>query len=234
MLKNKVKRIIFDADDTLWPNNKFYMDAERDLTTIIKEAGHDNQVIKDKFDSVEKKVVATFGYGSNNFIRIMKELYDYFLDGKATGDTDSRFRKIVQQFEQHPYRTPQFFPDVIETMNILKQSYDLYILTKGNYQEQNSKLELSGIDQMVIEYFIPPEKDDAYYKQLLEDKGWNPETTCMVGNSPKSDINPALRQGMYAILIPYEFTWKLDNEAIAVSSNKFFKISGFGKLTTLL
>ena len=106
-------------------------------------------------------------------------------------------------------------------------------MTKGEYLEQETKIVNSGISEIVDDYFIPNEKNDSIYKNLLNEKGWNPEETCMVGNSPKSDINPALRNGMYAVYIPYSETWKLDFEPIETCGERFYEINNFVELQKL-
>jgi putative hydrolase of the HAD superfamily len=36
----------------------------------------------------------------------------------------------------------------------------------------------------------------------------------MIGNSPKSDINPALAAGLNAVFVPHPRTWSLENEDV--------------------
>ena len=82
-------------------------------------------------------------------------------------------------------------------------------------------------------YFILPEKNDKAYSRLIKENGWLANETCMVGNSPKSDINPALRAGMYAIYIPYEDTWKLDNEPLEEVDEKLVVVNRFSELKSI-
>ena len=41
--------------------------------------------------------------------------------------------------------------------------------------------------------------------------------TWMVGNSPKSDINPALAAGLNAVFVPHDNTWILEHEELAAA-----------------
>jgi putative hydrolase of the HAD superfamily len=36
----------------------------------------------------------------------------------------------------------------------------------------------------------------------------------MIGNSPKSDINPALAVGLNAVFVPHPRTWRLEHEEV--------------------
>jgi putative hydrolase of the HAD superfamily len=39
----------------------------------------------------------------------------------------------------------------------------------------------------------------------------------MIGNSPKSDINPALEAGLNAVFVPHAHTWVLEKQEIEAS-----------------
>ncbi len=224
-----IKQILFDADDTLWENNVYYVRATDDLLDLFENAGFDRQSIQEEFDRLELQVVRERGYGSHNFVWILETLnenHDKVIDQKA-------FEQIVQRFKEHPNRKPQLFDGVIDTLNYLKDKYRLYVLTKGEFKEQEQKIINAGIHEIVDGYFIVPEKEDSVYREILAKHKWQAEETCMVGNSPKSDINPALRVGMYAVYIPYRDTWKLDDEPIEAVDNRFFKLSRFTELKEL-
>jgi putative hydrolase of the HAD superfamily len=229
-LTKQIKQIIFDADDTLWENNIFYIQASNDFIDLIQQAGFSREAVESDFDTLELKVVKEMGYGSGNFVYILEELfkkYNLITNNKLD---NARFQTIIQRFTKHPVSKPCLFDQVVETLQYLKQNYELYILTKGEYIEQKGKIERAGIINIVNDYFIPHEKNDKTYRELLSKFNWKPEETCMVGNSPKSDINPALRNGMYAIFIPYQNTWKLDNEPINSIDGKLIVLDRFSEL----
>ncbi len=230
----QIKQIIFDADDTLWENNIYYVQASSDFFDLIEESGFDRRKIQQDFDDLELRVVRERGYGSHNFVYILEELFRRYQKlSKSTLDR-RRLREIVDRFKHHPSSPPRLFEGVVDTLQYLKPKYGLYVLTKGDFEEQRGKILLAGIDRYVNDFFIMPEKDDRTYCDLLQKHHWKAEETCMVGNSPKSDINPALRCGMYAIHIPYRDTWKLDNEAIQAIDGRFFELKQFTDLKKVL
>jgi putative hydrolase of the HAD superfamily len=61
---------------------------------------------------------------------------------------------------------------------------------------------------------IVPEKDTTTYHRLSSELGVDPKYTWMIGNSPRSDINPALAAGLNAIYIPHPDTWHLEHEEV--------------------
>ncbi len=233
-LENRIKRILFDADDTLWENNLFYMEANANFFDLLGEGGFGEEEISKEFDALEMKVIKERGYGSINYIYILEELfakYNKLCGGKLN---EERLRDIIERFMEHPVQKPLVFDRVEETLNCLREKYKLFILTKGDKEEQSGKIIRSGLDKFVEDYFVLPEKSDKEYRVLLERFNWKAHETCMVGNSPKSDINPALRNGMYAIYIPYHDTWKVDMEPIENSTQRLIELRNFAELKTVL
>ncbi len=226
-----IKQIIFDADDTLWESNIFYLKAAYDFFDLLENEGIKRSYAEDAFNKLENQVVEDLGYGSINFIFILKELYRKF---QITGKHNKgKLNRIIEEFNSHKLGKPNLFENVPEITEKLSHEYRLYILTKGNYQEQESKILKSDLLKFLQNYFILDEKNDPAYANLLKVNNWNAEETCMVGNSPKSDINPALRNNMYAVHIPYRNTWKVDIEPIIKTNGKYKKINSFIELTDL-
>jgi len=226
----QIKQIIFDADDTLWANNIYYVVATNDFIKLAEEIGFDHQEVQADFDRLEIQVVQERGYGSKNFVYILEQLFERYksLNGKRLNQ--QKFTAIIDQFSEHPRSKPALFENVLSTLRDLRNRYDLYILTKGEQEEQKNKIINAGIHKVVNKYYIVPEKNDQVYLNLLIENEWKAEETCMVGNSPKSDINPALRCGMYAVYIPYSDTWKLDVEPIEDFKHRFVEIKQFDDL----
>jgi len=104
---------------------------------------------------------------------------------------------------------------VAETLARLSGHCRLLLLTKGDQKAQESKLARSGLGHLFDGMHIVPEKDAEVIRRLLAHYGLEPEQTWMVGNSPRSDINPALEAGIGAIYVPHPDTWKLELEEIA-------------------
>jgi putative hydrolase of the HAD superfamily len=90
----------------------------------------------------------------------------------------------------------------------------LILLTKGALEEQSGKVERSGLKDYFAEIEIVPEKDLTTYSTLVSKHGLSAESTWMVGNSPKSDINPALAAGLNAVFVPHGATWILEHEEV--------------------
>jgi putative hydrolase of the HAD superfamily len=88
-------------------------------------------------------------------------------------------------------------------------------MTKGDFTEQSGKVERSGIKDYFAAVEIVAEKNAPTYKEVVSKYQLMFETTWMVGNSPRSDINPALAAGVNAVFVPHDNTWALEHETVA-------------------
>ncbi len=88
---------------------------------------------------------------------------------------------------------------VAETLPFLAEKHELTLFTKGEPAEQNRKIDLSGLRPLFAHCEIVKEKNKRAYEELARVRGFDHDRTWMIGNSPKSDINPALEAGLSAV-----------------------------------
>lgn len=230
---SKIKILIFDADDTLWENNIYYIRAAENLVDLISEAGLSRTVIERQFQDIERGIVRDKGYGSKNYIHILQLLYKYYEAMLPNSIYAKRFDQICVDFEKHITVPPVLFPEVPSILNNLSKIYNLYVLTKGNIEEQQKKLDRSKLLRYFQSAFVETEKNIQTYERIIRINRWNVDEICMIGNSPKSDINPALKLGMYAVFIPYKHTWVLDDEPLIQNRERLQIIHSFSDLNEL-
>jgi putative hydrolase of the HAD superfamily len=58
----------------------------------------------------------------------------------------------------------------------------------------------------------------------------DPAETWMIGNSPKSDVNPALEAGLNAVFVPHAHTWVLEKQDIVAGTGQLLVVDRFGDL----
>ncbi len=115
----------------------------------------------------------------------------------------------------------------------LSARHDLVLLTKGDVEEQKLKVERSGIAEYFRQVVIVPEKDVTTYHRVVGELQVDPQRTWMVGNSPRSDINPALDAGLNAVYIPHPHTWHLEHEEVQnTGKGQLLTLSAFADLRT--
>ena len=62
------------------------------------------------------------------------------------------------------------------------------------------------------------------------ERALDPEHNRMIGNSPKSDINPALEAGIHAVFVPHARTWTLERAELREGPGRLLKIARFEEL----
>lgn len=210
--------LVLDADDTLWENNIYYEQAIHAFVAFLNHSSLTHDEVRAFLDEVERGK----GYGTAVFTNNLVETYRRLAEKELTDADIDQVRRIGGQIRSHPM---EIMEGVIETLTYLAPRHDLFLLTKGATDEQSLKVERSGIGSYFNQVVIVPEKDAAAYHRLVADLGIDPHLTWMVGNSPRSDINPALAAGLNAVYIPHPHTWRLEHEEIVPA--------GTGQLLTL-
>jgi putative hydrolase of the HAD superfamily len=75
------------------------------------------------------------------------------------------------------------------------------------------------------------EKTAARYRQTVQTLGAEEAATWMIGNSPRSDINPAIAAGINAVFIPHPHTWVLEHDEIVLEgARQFLQLEQFEHL----
>jgi putative hydrolase of the HAD superfamily len=213
--------LIIDADDTLWENNVHFESATDEFLDLVEERGGSREKAKALLPRIEHKNIPTHGYGSRGFtISLMETLEE--VTGTPTSSED---RERILAFGDRVRRMPiQYLPGVTETLAVLKEHHRLILFTKGDREEQRDKVERSGAMVYFHHLEITGEKLPLDYLRLLETHGLDRDETWMVGNSPRSDINPALEVGLGAVFIPHPNTWSLEHEEVRPTIGARLKI----------
>jgi putative hydrolase of the HAD superfamily len=179
-------------------------------------------------DEIERVNAKIHGYGSRNFARNLGECLRRLTE-RDIGDADL---EAVREFAHAIFEKPiELIEGVEETVAELSGRHDLTVFTKGDPEEQRLKIERSGLARYFEHTAIVKEKDKASYDRLVADRGLPFDRTWMIGNSPKSDINPALAAGLKAVYVPHPRTWNLEHEQLPDSHPRLLVIQQIRELT---
>lgn len=227
------QHLLIDADDTLWENNIYFEQAFDDFVAFLAHEHLDAAEIQALMNGFSIASRATHGYGARSFAHGLRSTFQH-ITGAPDDDPDLEtverlgLRILDQRFE--------IIDGVRETIGQLRPYHDLAIVTKGHEEEQRAKVERSGIDHLFDEVIIVREKDEETYRGIVDAMELDRARTWMIGNAPRSDINPALRAGINAIWIPHARTWRLEVEEIvapAVPGPTLLQVSRFSDLVSL-
>ncbi|HWQ56476.1 MAG TPA: HAD hydrolase-like protein [Bryobacteraceae bacterium] len=210
------QHLIIDADDTLWENNIYFERAFDDFVAYLDHSSLTPDEVRQVLDEIELVNMKVHGYGSLNFGRNLRQCYQRL----AEREVCDRDLATVMSFAERILDAPmEVIEGVPETLDYLALRHDLTLFTKGHPEEQKLKIDRSGLGIYFGHTAIVKEKDAAAYRDLARERGMQPQRAWMIGNSPRSDINPALAAGLNAVYVPHPRTWVLEREEIEPSAN---------------
>jgi putative hydrolase of the HAD superfamily len=223
----KQQFLIIDADDTLWENNIYFEHAFEDFVEFLGHSSLTAPQVRDVLDEIEAANAKIHGYGSLNFGRNLRQTYEHLAE-RAVQEEDL---KTVMGFAERILECPMEVIDgVPATLADLASRHDLTLFTKGHPEEQRLKIDRSGLGGYFAHTAIVKEKDAAAYRHLVEERSMDPARTWMIGNSPKSDVNPALEAGLNAVFVPHAHTWVLERQEIRPGPGKLLQLDRFTEL----
>jgi len=224
--------LIVDADDTLWENNIYYERCVADFAELMNDQGFGREEAERVVDAVERERIPQVGYAPEEFARSLVIAYQRLCEhhGRLVEEGISEaVWEVGRKVMEYPI---VLLNGVAETLARLSDRCRLLLLTKGDRETQEGKLARSALGSFFEGVHVVPEKDADVIRRLVVCYGLQPECTWMVGNSPRSDINPALEAGVGAIYIPHPNTWTLEREEIA-DSDRVIVLRNFGELAAL-
>ncbi|HUJ45153.1 MAG TPA: HAD family hydrolase [Opitutaceae bacterium] len=226
-----ITTIGFDADDTLWHNESIFA-AAHDKYRALLARWHDAGTVDRRLFATEMGNLELYGYGIKAHALSCIETAIELSGGDIRA---AEIREIIAYAKEMLAHPVELLPDVNETIPRLAQSFQLFLITKGDLRDQERKLAKSGLAHHFKHNEVVAEKDVATYARVLHRLQIPAGEFLMVGNSLKSDILPALELGAYAALIPYHLLWAGEQAASPpAATNRFFQLQTLGELPALV
>jgi putative hydrolase of the HAD superfamily len=216
------RTLLIDADDTLWENNIYFEQVAEEYVAALGRMGQRTEQVEQLLWETEQRNVKITGYGSQAFCESLREVARHL----GAADLESWIGEKETWILRHPI---ELMPGVRETLPRLHAANQLILLTKGRADEQLAKLERSGLASFFHAREVVFEKSVETYRDVMAKHGLLPGRTWMIGNSPRSDINPARAAGLGTVFIPYHTTWQHELEEIT-SDGATIMLENFGQL----
>jgi len=229
-MSRAITAIAFDADDTLWQNERFFRFTEARFTELLSSHG-DAPIISKRLIEAERRNLKHYGYGIKGFTLSMIETALEVTAGQVPPKVIADILAIGRDMLSHPVEP---LPHVHETLAEVAKAFQLVLITKGDLFDQERKLAQSGLGDYFSGVEIVSEKTAETYKRAFQRHGAGSERAMMVGNSLKSDIIPAIAAGSWAVHVPHELTWDLEHEEAPEHAPRFRRLPHLGELTALL
>ncbi|HET9282675.1 MAG TPA: HAD hydrolase-like protein [Candidatus Angelobacter sp.] len=206
------QNLLIDCDDTLWENNIYF---ERTIADFIERLNHQHmspQEVRLFLNEVERETILERGYGSHSFAHSLVKCFERLAQKPVTPELHEFIWGFAHRVSNSALEIISGVPETLDYLN--RRGHHLIVMTKGNITEQAGKVERSGLKEYFSAVEIVAEKNAFTYKEIVVKYEFEPESTWMVGNSPKSDINPAMAAGINAVFVPHDMTWILEHENV--------------------
>ena len=205
--------LLIDADDTLWQNNIYFEQAIADFMSFLNHQEMTRQQVRSVINQVERETILEHGYGYHSFAHSLVKTFERLSSEPVTPDLHQTIWNFAHRITQYPIELIEGVPATLGYL--CQRKHRLILMTKGNITEQSGKVERSGLKEYFAAVEIVAEKNASTYQSIVSKYQLAPDATWMVGNSPKSDINPALAAGINAVFVPHNNTWVLEHETVS-------------------
>ena len=224
--------LLIDADDTLWENNIYFERAIAGFISYLNHHTYSAVEVREKLNEVEREHTSAHGYGVASFRKSLVTCFERLSVEPVTPERHDRIASFAQAIIDQEI---ELLPGVDITLPRLAERHQLILMTKGNEAEQLDKLARSGLRKFFAAIEVPREKNPAAYATVREKYTLDPSTTWMIGNSPRSDINPALASGLHAVYIHHPNTWILEHDQLEVAPDgqTLLEVESFLKLAEI-
>jgi putative hydrolase of the HAD superfamily len=221
--------LLIDADDTLWENNIYFERAIANFISFLNHHEFSPEQVRGVLNDVERECIVTHGYGLHSFAHALVHTFERLSVRPVTPELHAQIHGFAHTIADHPL---ELLPEVPQTLQHLSTRHRLILVTKGAVAEQTGKIERSELKEYFAAIEIVAEKDAAIYQSIVEKYSLPHASTWMIGNSPRSDINPALAAGLHAVFVPHGNTWILEHDEVNAASppQKLLIVGSFAEL----
>jgi len=225
-----VTTIGFDADDTLWHNERFFRITQDRFTDLLApHAGPDH--LADRLLAAERRNLGHYGFGVKGFVLSMIETAIEVTDGKVPAQVIGELMQAGREMLSCPI---ELLPHARAAVESAAQTHRVILITKGDLLDQERKLAQSGLGDYFDGVEIVSNKTPAIYSEIFARHGGGVERAMMVGNSMRSDVIPAIEAGCWGVYVPHELTWDLERAPAPQNHAKYHKLPHLGDLHDLL
>ncbi|MEP2921917.1 MAG: HAD family hydrolase [Sulfitobacter sp.] len=228
-MSNPITTIGFDADDTLWHNERFFTLTQDHFAELLSPHT-DRETLMARLLEAERRNLPHYGFGIKGFTLSMIETAIEVTDGHVPTSVISELLDAGRDMLSHAV---ELLPHVTGTLEALRGSYKLLVITKGDLLDQERKLAQSGLRDLFDGVEIVSAKTPPTYTRIFDQHGTGVDQGIMIGNSMASDVIPMISAGGHGVYVPHGITWALEY-APPPDHEKFHEIETLEGLVPLL
>ncbi|QGX98518.1 HAD family hydrolase [Roseovarius faecimaris] len=222
--------IAFDADDTLWHNERFFKLTQARFADLLRDYTEPEALIE-RLIEAERRNLGHYGFGIKGFVLSMIETAIEVTDERVPASVIAQLIAAGQEMLQHPI---ELLPHAREAVEAVADTHRVLLITKGDLLDQERKLAQSGLGEMFDGVEIVSHKTRATYDGIFQRHCNGAAHAMMVGNSLRSDVRPAIEAGSWGVHVPHELTWALEHDEPPEDAPRFRQLPDLSGLAELV
>ncbi|MEQ9260377.1 MAG: HAD family hydrolase [Roseovarius sp.] len=220
----------FDADDTLWQNERFFQLTQERFARLLRDHVEGDH-LRDRLLAAERRNLGHYGFGIKGFVLSMIETAIEVTEARVPASVIAELIAAGQEMLQHPI---ELLPQAREAVEAVAATHRVLLITKGDLLDQERKLAQSGLGDLFHGVEVVSHKTAQVYAEIFARHGEGAGRAMMVGNSLRSDVRPALDAGGWGIYVPHPLTWELEHDTPPEEAPRFREIGDLGALADLV
>ncbi|MCC5956158.1 MAG: HAD family hydrolase [Natronohydrobacter sp.] len=226
----RITTIGFDADDTLWHNERFFRMTQDHFATLLADYT-DRDTLMARLLDAERRNLGQYGFGVKGFVLSMIETAIEVTEERVPASVIAELLAAGQEMLRHPI---ELLPHARDAIAALAPSHRLVLITKGDLLDQERKLAQSGLGEMFDAVEIVSDKTPPVYAGIFARHGEGPEAALMVGNSMRSDVIPPIMAGGWGVHVPHGLEWEIERAETPALHPRFRQLADLGELPDLI
>ncbi len=229
-MDSKLTTIAFDADDTLWHNERFFQLTQAHFAQLLADHAERDHLME-RLLAAEKRNIQHYGYGIKGFVLSMIETAIEVTEDRVPASVIRQLIDAGQEMLAHPI---ELLPHAREAVEGVAETHRVILITKGDLIDQERKLAQSGLGDLFDGVEIVSEKTAETYRTIFEQHGEGPSTAMMVGNSMRSDVVEPIAAGCWGVHVPHGLVWEVEHAETPSDHPRFRQLSDLGGLSDLV
>lgn len=220
----------FDADDTLWHNERFFKLTQDRFQALLADHA-DSDHLTERLLAAERRNIGHYGFGVKGFTLSMIETAIEVTEGRVPATVIAEIMQAGREMLAHPI---EILPHAREAVMALAGEYRIVLITKGDLMDQERKLAQSGLGDMFDAVEIVSDKQPETYRRIFARHGDGAQNGVMIGNSLKSDVIPMIEAGGWGLHVPHALTWALEHADPPREHPRFVELHDLGEVPRIV
>ncbi|WP_424832491.1 HAD family hydrolase [Ruegeria sp.] len=229
-MNDRLTTIGFDADDTLWHNERFFQLTQAHFAELLADHA-DRDHLMERLLAAEKRNIRHYGYGIKGFTLSMIETAIEVTDDRVPASVIRQLIEAGQEMLAHPI---ELLPHAREAVEAVLHTHKVILITKGDLIDQERKLAQSGLGELFDAVEIVSEKSPDTYRTIFTEHGDGPGSAMMVGNSMRSDVVAPIQAGCWGVYVPHGLVWDVEHAETPAENPRYRELEDLGGLAGLV